>query len=79
MDPTTPENTFKYNVTQDKVPDEAQFVWDVNRIEGEGNMSEKLSELGNTAYEALETVQKVEVAKLFILNRPDEGLSLIHI
>jgi hypothetical protein len=75
MDPTTPENTFKYNVTQDKVPDEAQFVWDVNRIEGEGNMSEKLSELGNTAYEALETVQKVEVAKLFILNRPDEGFA----
>jgi hypothetical protein len=75
MDPTTPENTFKYNVTQDKVPDEAQFVWDVNRIEGEGNMSEKLSELGNTAYEALEAVQKVEVAKLFILNRPDEGFA----
>jgi adenosine/AMP kinase len=75
MDPTTPENTFKYNVTQDVVPDEAQFVWDVNRIEGEGNMSEKLSELGNTAYEALEAVQKVEVAKLFILNRPDEGFA----
>jgi SH3-like domain-containing protein len=71
----TEENTFKYNVTQDVVPDEAQFVWDVNRIEGEGNMSEKLSELGNTAYEALEAVQKVEVAKLFILNRPDEGFA----
>jgi hypothetical protein len=78
MDPTTPENTFKYNVTQDEVPDEAQFVWDVNRIEGEGNMSEKLLELGNAAYGALEAVQKVEVAKLFIINRPEEGFANIE-
>jgi non-homologous end joining protein Ku len=75
MDPTTPENTFAYNITREKVPGEAQFIWDINHIDGEGNMSEKLSELGNTAYEALETVQKVEVAKLFILNRPDEGFA----
>lgn len=48
---------------------QSKYVFDVNKIDGEGNMSEKLELLGNTFYGALTDVQKVEVAKLFIHKR----------
>lgn len=48
-----------------------RYLEDINLINGEGNMSEKLELLGNPFYGALTDVQKVEVAKLFIHNRGD--------
>jgi putative cell wall-binding protein len=56
----------------DNVNEEArvsQLIFDINRINGEGNMVEKLAELENEAFDALTDQQKEEVALLFIINR----------
>lgn len=50
---------------------DAQFVFDVNRIEGEGNLADKFAEYGHDAFEALTEVQQMEVAKLFLISKAD--------
>ncbi|MGO4887951.1 S-layer homology domain-containing protein [Anaerobacillus sp. MEB173] len=50
---------------------DAQFIYDVNVIEGEGNLSEKFSELNYEPFDELTDVQKTEVAKLFLLSKGD--------
>jgi hypothetical protein len=47
----------------------SQLIFDINRINGEGNMVEKLAELENEAFDALTDQQKEEVALLFIIER----------
>lgn len=51
--------------------EEAQFIFDVNRIEGEGNLATKFGELGYKSFDNLEEVQQTEVAKLFLLSKGD--------
>lgn len=46
-----------------------RYLFDVNTINGEGNMSEKLAVLENDSYEKLSAIQKVEVAKFLIIKR----------
>jgi hypothetical protein len=52
-----------------------QYIFDVNRIEGEGNMRDKLLLLNCDNYDALSDVQQTEVAKLFIIKRSTSGYS----
>lgn len=53
----------------EKAAAESQLIFDINRINGEGNMAAKLSELKYASFEKLSADQKQEVAKVFVVNR----------
>lgn len=54
---------------------QGSFVVDVNLINGNGNMSEKLELLGNRYYEKLSDIEKQEVSMILIATRPDTGFT----
>jgi len=64
------KEAFDKAVTAQKEYEEGrQLIFDINRINGEGNMSKKLTDLECTDYDKLTDVQKEEVAKMFIVAR----------